>query len=299
MKEGFRAGFVTLVGRSNVGKSTLMNRVVGMKIAITSPKPQTTRRKIRTVYTGEKGQVVFVDTPGMHLAKNKLSEYMEEAAEKSIPDVDLVLWVVEPSPYVGAGDRAIAEKLKASGKKVILVINKSDTVPKEGLLPVMDAYRRELPLTEILPVSARKGTGIDELIDAVIRELPESEPLYSEDTVTDETVRAMSAEIIREKALRNLRDEVPHGIAVEIESMKEGDSLTEIDASIVCERDSHKGIIIGKGGAMIKRIGTQSRKEIEELLEAHVNLQLRVKVRKDWRDNEMMLKSLGYNKKDL
>ncbi len=299
MSGPFRSGFVTIVGRSNVGKSTLMNRLIGMKIAITSAKPQTTRKKIRTVYTDEDGQIIFLDTPGMHIAKNKLSEYMEKAAEGTLVEVDLILWVVEPEARIGAGDRDIAGKLKEAGKPVILVINKADTLKREQILPVIDRYREELPFRAIVPVSALKGEGVSDLLKTIIRELPEGPALYDEETVTDETVRALSAEIIREKALRDLKEEVPHGIAVEIEQMKEGERITEIHAAIICERDSHKGIIIGKGGSMIKRIGSEARRDIEEMLEAHVNLQLRVKVRKDWRDNETMLKSFGYNAKEL
>ncbi len=299
MNPGYRCGFVTLVGRSNVGKSTLMNKMVGMKIAITSPKPQTTRKRIRTVFTSDEGQIIFLDTPGMHLAKNKLSAYMEKAAEGVLPQVDLILWVVEPSTRIGAGDREIGSKLMAAGKPVILVINKSDAVKRQQLLPVIDAYRNQFTLSEIVPVSARTGEGVEDLIRTVLRGLPEGPPLYDEETVTDETVRNLSGEIIREKALKNLKDEIPHGIAVEIEQMTEGETLTEINAAIICEKESHKGIIIGKGGAMIKRIGSDARADIEEMLQAHVNLQLRVKVRPNWRDNDLMLKSFGYNEKDL
>ena len=295
----FRCGFVTIVGRSNVGKSTLMNQMIGMKIAITSSKPQTTRKRIKTVYTDEDGQIIFVDTPGIHTAKNKLSEYMDKAALGALSDVDLIVWVVEPSTFIGRKDNDIAGLLRASKTKVILAVNKADCVKKEELLPVIKAFSEVLDFEAIIPVSALKGQGLDELKKEIIKNLPPGKPMYDEETVTEETVRALSAEIIREKALRCLKDEVPHGIAVEISRMKEGERLTEIDADIICERDSHKGIIIGKGGSMLKKIGTQARTDIEEMLEAHVNLKLFVKVRKDWRDNDTLVKSYGYDPGDL
>jgi len=298
-KDDFRCGFVTIVGRSNVGKSTLMNHMVGMKIAITSAKPQTTRKRIKTVYTDERGQIIFVDTPGIHTAKNRLSDYMDKAAIGALTDVDLVVWVVEPSTYIGPADREIAGLIKESGSKVILAINKIDSVKKEELLPVMDCFSKLIDAVACVPVSALKSMGTDELKKEIIDNLPLSPPLYDDETVTEETVRNLSGEIIREKILRCLKDEVPHGVAVEIEQMKEEERITRIDAVIVCEKDSHKGIIIGKGGTMLKRIGTLARKDIEDLLEAHVSLKLFVKVRKDWRDNESLMKSYGYDPKDL
>ena len=298
-KDDFRCGFVTIVGRSNVGKSTLMNHMVGMKIAITSAKPQTTRKRIKTVYTDERGQIIFVDTPGIHTAKNRLSDYMDKAAIGALTDVDLVVWVVEPSTYIGPADREIAGLIKESGSKVILAINKIDSVKKEELLPVMDCFSKLIDAVACVPVSALKSMGTDELKKEIIDNLPASPPLYDDETVTEETVRNLSGEIIREKILRCLKDEVPHGVAVEIEQMKEEERITRIDAVIVCEKDSHKGIIIGKGGTMLKRIGTLARKDIEDLLEAHVSLKLFVKVRKDWRDNESLMKSYGYDPKDL
>ena len=297
--ENFRCGFVTIVGRSNVGKSTLMNRMVGMKIAITSSKPQTTRKRIKTVYTGKNGQIIFVDTPGIHTAKNALSEYMDKAAIGALSDVDLIVWVVEASPFVGPADKEIAGLIRQSKGKVILAVNKTDRIKKDEILPVIDAFRKQVDTLAIIPVSALKGTGIEDLRNEIIKNLPVSPPLYDEDTVTEETVRALSEEIIREKILRCLNDEVPHGVAVEIERMKEKEHITEIDAVIVCERDSHKGIIIGKGGAMIKKIGSKARADIEDMLESHVNLKLFVKVRKDWRDNEALVKSYGYDVRDL
>ncbi|MBR5375918.1 MAG: GTPase Era [Lachnospiraceae bacterium] len=298
-EKDFRCGFATIIGRSNVGKSTLMNRIIGMKIAITSPRVQTTRKRIRTVYTCPEGQVVFVDTPGVHRARTKLGEYMDRAAIESLTDVDVCLWVVEPSVKISENDREIAKVLSDSGKKTIIVINKSDTVKKNELLPVTDAFSKLAPFEAIIPVSALTGEGIDDLTQEIIKNLPEGPALYDEETVTEETVRSLSAEIIREKALKNLKDEVPHGIAVDIISMKEERDITRIEAEIICEKESHKGIIIGKGGSMLKTIGSQSRGDIERMLEGHVALKLFVKVRNNWRDNERLMKSYGYDTGDL
>ena len=292
----FRSGFVAIVGRTNVGKSTLMNHLIGMKIAITSNKPQTTRRRMQTVYTNKRGQIIFLDTPGVHLAHNKLSEYMDSVAYRSVDDVDLILFVVEPVTYIGKGEQEMIERIRQTGKPVILALNKADTVEKAQLDKAREAYESALEIKDTVSVSALKGRNIDRLIDVLIDNLPEGPALYDEDTVTDETERDICAEIVREKVLRLLRDEVPHGVAVSVESFRErDDGLIEIAADIICERDSHKGIIIGKGGSMLKRIGTESRKDIEALLDAHVNLKLFVKVRKDWRQNEGMLRSLGYD----
>ena len=293
---GYRSDFVAIVGRTNVGKSTLMNHLIGMKIAITSNKPQTTRRRMRTVFTNDRGQIVFLDTPGIHLAHNKLSEYMDSTAYRSVDDVDLILFVVEPETYIGKGEQQMISRIRASGKPVILAVNKSDTVDEDRIRKTAEVYCGALDIKETAAVSALKGIGIDSLTDTIMRYLPEGPALYDEDTVTDETERDICGEIVREKALRILRDEVPHGIAVSVERFKErDDGIIDIDAEIICERDSHKGIIIGKGGSMLKRIGSESRKDIEELLEAHVNLRLFVKVRKDWRQNTGILRSLGYN----
>lgn len=296
-----KSGFVTLIGRPNVGKSTLMNRMIGQKIAITSNKPQTTRNRIQTVHTDERGQIVFVDTPGIHRAKNKLGEYMVGAAEKTIGEVDVVCWLVEPTTYIGAGERHIIERLKKVKCPVILVINKVDTIKKEEILPVIDCYRRELDFDEIVPVSARSGANVNELIDTIYRYLPYGPMFYDEDTVTDQPMRQIVAELIREKALHALNEEIPHGIAVVIDSMKERRSpkgvITDIQATIICERDSHKGIIIGKGGEMLKKIGANARYEIERQLETKVNLQLWVKVKKEWRDSDVLIKNFGYDRK--
>lgn len=294
-----KAGFATLIGRPNVGKSTLMNALIGQKIAITSNKPQTTRNRIQTVYTSDEGQIVFLDTPGIHKAKNKLGDYMVRVAERTLSEVDVVLWLVEPTTYIGAGEQHIMEQLKHTKTPVILVINKIDTVKKEDLFAVIDTYRKQMDFAEIVPVSAFKKTNTDELIKCIMQYLPYGPAFYDEDTITDQPERQIVAELIREQALRTLNDEIPHGIAVTIESMEYKKNLVEIQATIICERDSHKGIIIGKGGSMLKTIGTHARYGIEELLQKKVNLQLWVKVKKDWRDSDYLLKNFGYQKTDL
>ncbi len=294
----FKSGFVTLIGRPNVGKSTLMNCIIGQKIAITSNKPQTTRNRIQTVYTSEEGQIVFLDTPGIHKAENKLGDYMVTVAEKTLSEVDVILWLVEPSNFIGAGERHIIEQLKKGKTPVILVINKIDTVKKEQLLEYIDTYRKEYDFAEIVPVSALKAENIKELLKCIMKYLPYGPAFYDEDTVTDQPVRQIVAELIREKTLRLLSDEIPHGVAVSIESMKYKKNIVDIEATIFCERDSHKGIIIGKNGAMLKKIGSMARRDIEELLEKQANLQLWVKVKKDWRDSDFLLKNFGYQEKD-
>ncbi len=296
-----KTGFATLIGRPNVGKSTLMNQIIEQKIAITSAKPQTTRGRIQTVYTCEKGQIVFLDTPGLHKAKNKLGEYMVSVAERTLQEVDVILWLVEPSAFIGAGDRHIAERLSAVNTPVILVINKVDTVKKEEVLKIIDTYRGLMDFAEIVPVSALKGTNKDTLLEVIFQYLPYGPMFYDEDTVTDQPMRQITAELIREKALKLLDEEIPHGIAVVIDVMKErpGGRLWDIESTIICEKDSHKGIIIGKGGAMLKKIGSAARFEIEKMLEAKVNLKLWVKVKKDWRDSDFLIKNFGYDKKEV
>ena len=298
----FKSGFVTIIGRPNVGKSTLMNQIIGQKIAMTSNKPQTTRNRIQTVYTETgRGQIVFLDTPGIHKAKNKLGEYMVNTAEHTLQDVDVILWLVEPTDFVGAGERHIAEILQKTQAPVILVINKIDTVArKEELLHFIDTYRKIYEFDEIIPVSALRGENVSEVINMIFQYLPYGPMFYDEDTVTDQPQRQIVAEIVREKALHALEEEVPHGIAVTIERMKprRGKSLMDIEAVIVCERDSHKCIIIGKNGVMLKKIGSNARFEIEKLLEQKVNLKLWVKVRKNWRDSDTMLKNFGYRELD-
>ena len=303
MNESFKSGFVTIIGRPNVGKSTLMNHLIGQKIAITSKKPQTTRNKIQTVYTDmNRGQIVFLDTPGIHQAKNKLGEYMVNVAERTLNEVDVILWLVEPSTFIGAGEQHIAEQLKKTNTPVILVINKVDTVDKEKILEYIDCYRKIYDFAEIIPVSALRNINLNDVIDMIYKYLPYGPQFYDEDTVTDQPERAIVAEIIREKALHALDAEIPHGIAVAIDSMKERPgkgNLVDIEATIICERDSHKGIIIGKQGAMLKKIGSNARYELERMLDARVNLKIWVKVRKDWRDSDFMIKNFGYNKKEI
>lgn len=297
MENNFKSGFVALIGRPNVGKSTLMNHLIGQKIAITSNKPQTTRNKIQTVYTCDEGQIIFLDTPGIHKAKNKLGEYMVNVAEKTLKEVDVILWLVEPDTFIGAGDKHIAEQLKNIKVPVILVINKTDMVKRDDVFTFIDAYRTILDFAEIIPASALRGHNTDVIVEQIFKYLPYGPQYYDEDTVTDQPMRQIVSEIIREKSLHALNEEIPHGIAVTIEKMAErkGGGIMDIEATIVCEKDSHKGIIIGKQGTMLKKIGTNARYEIEKMLEMKVNLQIWVKVRKEWRDSDLYLKNYGYN----
>ena len=296
-----KSGFVAIIGRPNVGKSTLMNQLIGQKIAITSKKPQTTRNRIQTVYTDQRGQIVFLDTPGIHKAKNKLGEYMVQVVNRTLREVDVILWLVEPSTYIGPGDKRIGEQLESVDVPVFLVINKVDTIKREEVLRIIDAYRKLLDLEEIIPVSALKGQNTQDVVDTIYRYLPDGPLFYDEDTVTDQPVRQIVAEVIREKSLHALDEEIPHGIAVVIDTMKErkGKELVDIEATIVCEKDSHKGIIIGKQGAMLKKIGSNARFEIERMLEQKVNLKLWVKVQKNWRDSDFLMKNFGYEKKGI
>lgn len=297
--KAYKSGFATLIGRPNVGKSTLMNHLIGQKIAITSNKPQTTRNKIQTVYTSDEGQIVFLDTPGIHKAKNKLGNYMVSVAQHTLSEVDVVLWLVEPTTFIGAGEHHIIEQLKKTKTPVILVINKVDTVEPIEVAKAIETYCKEYDFAEIVPVSALKEKNTDELLKCIFKYLPYGEAFYDEDTITDQPMRQIVAELIREKALRLLSDEIPHGIAVTIESMKYRERIVDIEATIICERDSHKGIIIGKGGSMLKQIGSKARPDIEDMLEMQANLQLWVKVKKDWRDSDTLLKNFGYNEKDI
>ena len=301
MRQDYKSGFVTLIGRPNVGKSTLMNYLIGQKIAITSNKPQTTRNRIQTVLTTEEGQIVFVDTPGIHKAKNKLGKYMVNVAERTLKEVDVILWLVEPTTFIGAGEQHIAQQLKRVSTPIILVINKIDSVKKEELLPVIAAYKDVCDFAEIVPVSARNGDNTEVLIQEIMKYLPYGPQFYDEDTVTDQPERQIVAELIHEKALHCLQEEIPHGIAVSIDQMKERKDgcICDIDATIICEKDYHKGIIIGKQGAMLKKIGSAARYEIERMMEMKVNLKLWVKVKKDWRDSDYLIKNFGYDKKDF
>ena len=294
MSDDFKAGFAAIVGRPNVGKSTLMNRLIGQKIAITSPKPQTTRNKIQTVYTCAEGQIVFLDTPGIHKAKNKLGDYMVRVAKSTLNDADAILWLVEASPYIGKTDQDIARQLKGAKVPIILVINKTDTVKREEILEIIAAYKDICDFSDIVPVSALKGDNLEELVKVIFQYLPYAEPFYDEETVTDQPIRQIVAEIIREKALKCLDEEVPHGIAVTIEKMEEKKEIVNIEATIICEKESHKAIIIGKQGGMLKKIGSAARYEAERMLEKQVYLRLWVKIRKDWRDSDILLKNYGY-----
>ena len=305
MEQNLKSGFAAIIGRPNVGKSTLMNHLIGQKIAITSNKPQTTRNRIQTVYTDlNRGEIFFVDTPGIHQAKNKLGEYMVYAAQKSLKDVDVILWLVEPDNFIGAGERHIIEELQKVNVPVILVINKTDTVEKTKILEYIDTYRKVFDFDEIIPASALRGHNLDDIVDTLFQYMPHGPMFYDADTVTDQPQRQIAAEMIREKALHALDEEVPHGIAVTIEKMKKrkaasGGKIIDIEAEIICEKDSHKGIIIGKGGAMLKKIGSNARFEIERLLDCKVNLKLWVKVKKDWRDSDFLIKNFGYRKDEM
>ena len=297
----FKSGYVVIVGRPNVGKSTLMNHLIGQKIAITSRRTQTTRNRIETVLTSDKGQIIFLDTPGMlRKAGNKLGEYLMDVSVGTLKDADVILWLVEPSDFIGAGDRQIAERLISVGKPVILVINKTDTVDKAKIAGIIDAWSKVMDFSDIVCVSALRSVNLDELTREILALLPEGPKYFDEEVVTDQTMRQIASEIIREKALRALNEEVPHGIAVVIDTFNErSENLTTIEASIICERTSHKAIVIGKGGAMLKKIGTEARRDIEEMIGTKVFLKLFVKVRKNWRDSESDLRNFGYDRKKL
>ena len=295
--DNFKSGFIAVVGRTNVGKSTLLNALVGQKLSIVSDKPQTTRNNIRLIRTTDTSQMVFIDTPGFHKPKSKLSAFMLESAGSSVKDVDLVLFLVEEDNKIGRGDSMLIEKLKDVDVPVILVINKMDKIPREELLSKMALFSGYDFIDEIVPVSALKNENIDSLVKVIEDYLPEGPMFFPEDMITDRAERFVVSEIVREKALRYLQMEIPHGIAVEVMSMKEREdaSLIDIDINIYCEKKSHKGIIIGKGGEMLKRIGTAARRDIEGMLDTKVNLNLWVKVRDSWRDKAFDLKDLGYS----
>ncbi|HAK88731.1 MAG TPA: GTPase Era [Nitrospiraceae bacterium] len=293
--EKFRSGYVSLTGRPNVGKSTLLNAILGEKVAIVSPKPQTTRNRIVGVKTLPDAQIIFIDTPGIHKPKHKLGELMVKEARESAKETDVILFMVEPGEP-GSGDKFIIDILKDLNKPVFLLINKIDTVKKPEVLPLIDAYSRLYPFKEIIPLSALAGDGVDGLIKTVTDYLPEGPKYYPDDMLTDQLERFMAAEIIREKIIRHTEDEIPHSVAVEIKHWSERENgVVVIDANIYVEREGQKGIIIGKGGSKLKSIGTAARLDIEKLLDTRVFIELRVKIKKDWRGDERILKELGFN----
>lgn len=301
MNASFKSGFVSIIGRPNVGKSTLMNKLIGEKIAIMSNKPQTTRNRIQTVLTTEEFQAVFIDTPGIHTPKNKLGEFMVKSAITTLNEVDVVFYLVEADPFIGKVDEEIIERLKHIETPVFLCINKIDSVSKETVLETIDTYRKAYDFKEIIPISAYEGLNLHAILKTMPIYLPEGPQFFPSDMLTDQPERQIVAEIIREKALHLLDKEIPHGIAVEIETMKRRDKgdVVDIEATIVCERDSHKRIIIGKQGQMIKEIGTKARYDIERLLGSKIYLTLWVKIKKNWRDSDFLIKNYGYNGNDI
>lgn len=294
--EQFHSGFAAIVGRPNVGKSTLLNRVVGQKVTIVSDKPQTTRNKIQCVWTTPSSQVIFLDTPGIHKPHDRLGESMVQAAEEALVEVDLILFIVDGAGGPGKGDRIVAERLKSLQTPVILVVNKMDQVPSGAKSRAVDRFGELGTFAHVCGVSAKTGKGVDELLARVVRCMPPGPRYFPDDWVVDQPEQFVVAELIREKALALTRDEVPHAIAVEVERMAKRDEreMVDIEATLLVERESQKGIVIGRGGARLKEIGTLARREIESLLGSSVNLQLWVKVRRDWREKERVLRSLGY-----
>lgn len=296
-KQPFYSGFAAIIGRPNVGKSTMLNQMLGQKIAIMSDKPQTTRNKIHGVYTSDNRQIVFIDTPGIHKPKHRLGDYMVRAAIEALEEVDVILFLTDVSEELGGGDRFIIERLKPVNTPVILVLNKIDKVHPEALLPVIDAWRRLYDFAEIVPISALYGNNVNTLIEVIGRYLPEGPMYYPADQITDHPEQFVCAELIREKILHLTREEVPHSIAVAVEDMRAEDSGTVyLSAVVYVERESQKGIIIGKQGAMLKEIGRRAREDIEHLLGSKIFLELWVKVKKDWRNREAMLRELGYRR---
>lgn len=292
----FKSGFVTIVGRPNVGKSTLMNRMVGEKIAIMSDKPQTTRNKIQSIYTKENYQIVFLDTPGIHKPKNKLGEYMVRSAQQTLNEVDVVLFLIDDTANMGGGDQFILESLKEIKTPIILVINKIDKIPPDAYEKMYHLYNETGIFKEIIGISALEDINIQKLLNKIIAFLPEGPQYFPADMITDQPERVIVSEIIREKLLHYLQDEVPHGVAVQIDSMKkrEDKDILDIQATILCERKSHKGIIIGKNGRKLKGIGKSAREDIERLMGTKIFLELWVKIKEDWRDHEATLNQLGY-----
>ena len=295
----YKSGFVAIVGRPNVGKSTLLNRIVGQKIAIMSDKSQTTRNKIQGVYTTDEAQIVFIDTPGIHKPKHRLGDFMVATAYSAMREVDIVMFMVSADMKRGRGDDLIIERLKQSSVPVYLVINKIDTIHPDELLEIIDDYSKQMDFAEIVPISATEGNNFERLMETLVAQMPEGPQYFPEDQVTDHPERFIVSELIREKVLFFTRDEVPHSVAVTIESMKRNENnKIEIQATIIVERDSQKGIIIGKGGKMLKLIGTKARLDIENLLGSKVYLELWVKVQKDRRDKKTHLTDFGYREED-
>ncbi len=298
-KETYRSGFVALVGRPNVGKSTLLNRIVRQKIAIMSDKAQTTRNKIQGIYTTDEAQIVFIDTPGIHKPKHSLGNYMVEAAYSALREVDAILFLVSADEPRGRGDDFIIERLRHAQAPVYLVINKIDKIHPDALLPIIEDYQSVFSFAEVFPISATEGNNVERLLDHLIQEMPEGPQYYPEDQVTDHPEYFIVSELIREKVLRLTRDEVPHSVAVVVDGIKRTDEdKVHVQATIIVERDSQKGIIIGKQGSMLKKIGTEARKDIEHLLGDKVFLELWVKVQKNWRDKQTYLSDYGYRLKD-
>lgn len=296
-----KCGFVTIIGRPNVGKSTLLNQILGQKIVIATDKAQTTRKRIKGILTDEKGQIIFVDTPGVHKPLNKLGEFLLEEAKVAVPDSDLILFLVDGSEPAGKGDKWIAENIiKKAEQPVIIVFNKSDKIKKaetveENLLTYKNLFEDKYP---IIKISAKTGRNTDTLLNNIYKKLPEGDLLYPEDVLTEETMRDVASEIIREKILLNTRDEIPHSIAVTIDNYKEEDNIDKIYATIFCEHKSQKGILIGKNGSLLKTIGTQARLELENIVEKKVYLELNVKIEKDWRKKDKALSNFGYKSVD-
>ena len=292
----FHSGFIAIVGRPNVGKSTFLNRVIGQKIAIMSDKPQTTRNKIQGVYTTKEAQIVFIDTPGIHKPQNKLGDFMMESALSALKEVDAVLFMVNATKHRGAGDNFIIDQLKNVDKPIYLLINKIDEISPDDIMPIIEQYKNALTFKDVYPISALQGNNVPELIDTLIKELPNGPQYYPADEVTDHPERFVISELIREKVLELTRQEIPHSTAVVIESIKTEDSLLRIRATIIVERDGQKGIVIGKGGSMLNKIGTLARKDIENMMGNKVFLELWVKVEPHWRDKANLLNSYGYRK---
>lgn len=297
MKENFKSGFAAVIGRPNVGKSTLMNRLVGQKIAIMSDKPQTTRNRLLGIRTSAESQIIFVDTPGLHKPRTRLGEYMVDVADNSAKDADLILYVSDASVPLTKAEEEIVQNLGKYGLPCILLLNKVDLCNKEGLLPTIDAYQKLYPFESIIPISARKENGLDLVVAEIEKYLPEGPAFYPEEMVTDMTEREIAAEVVREKMLRLLDKEVPHGVAIEVAVFKEKENVNEIGVNIYCEKESHKGIIIGKQGEMLKRIGRNARLELEDMMKKKVYLELWVKVKNDWRNNNHLIRDFGFDNK--